>query len=126
MTDRIQAKVHREGSWWVAEIPSLNQVTQARTISSVEEAVREVASLVSGNPIDTYHVEMDILVDGVPAFQERAVEIKRTRQQAQELERQAQEATRELAVQLSAAGVSVRDTAEFLGVSHQRIHQLTT
>lgn len=125
MNDQIQAKVHREGAWWVVDIPSLNQVTQARTISSVEEAVREVASLVTGKPTDTFHVAMDIHVEGVPSFQERATEIKRTREQAQELERQAQDATRELAAQLTAAGVSVRDTAEFLGVSHQRIHQLT-
>ncbi len=125
MTDRIEAKVHREGDWWVADMPTLNQVTQARTISSVEEAVREVASLVTGNPVDTFHVDMEIRVEGVPDFQVRAVEIKRTRQEAQQLERQAQEATRELANQLRAAGVSVRDAAEFLGVSHQRVRQLT-
>lgn len=125
MTERIEAKVHREGSWWVAEIPSLDHVTQARTISSVEEAVREVASLVTGGPMDGFHVDMDIQVEGVPGFQDKAVEIKRTREKAQELERQAQEATHQLANELTAAGVSVRDTAEFLGVSHQRIHQLT-
>ena len=109
----------------MVDIPSLDQTTQARTISSVEEAVREVASLVTGKPIDTFHVAMDIHVEGVPAFQERAAQIKRTRERAQELERQAQDATRELAAQLTAAGVSVRDTAESLGVSQQRIHQVT-
>lgn len=85
----------------MVDIPSLNQTTQARTISSVEEAVREVASLVTGKPIDTFHVAMDIHVEGVPAFQKRAAEIKRARERAQELERQAQDATRELAAQLT-------------------------
>ena len=78
----------------MVDIPSLDQTTQARTISSVEAAVREVASLVTGKPIDTFHVAMDIHVEGVPAFQKRAAEIKRTREQAQD-------ATRELAAQLT-------------------------
>ena len=89
------------GAWWVVDIPSLDQTTQARTISSVEAAVCEVASLVTRKPIDTFHVAMDIHVEEVPAFQKRAAEIKRTRERAQELERQAQDATRELAAQLA-------------------------
>lgn len=125
MNERIEANVHREGSWWVAEIPSLGQVTQARTISSVEEAVREVASLVKGGPAELFQVDMDIQVKDVPEFATRAAAIRQAREQAQELERQAQEETRVLAKELKDAGVSVRDTAEFLGVSHQRIHQLT-
>ena len=47
-------------AWWVVGIPSPDQATQARSISSVEEAVREVGSLVTGNPIDTFHVAIDI------------------------------------------------------------------
>lgn len=67
MTDQIQAEVHRQGACRVAGIPSLDRATQARTISSVEEAVREVASLVTGKPIDTFHVAMDIREEGVPS-----------------------------------------------------------
>ncbi|WIM70357.1 hypothetical protein [Corynebacterium suedekumii] len=126
MSTRVEAVVHRQGQWWEVEIPSLGQVTQARTMSAVEAAIAEVAHLVTGQPISCFDIVMDIRVDGIRSIAQRAAEIRSKRERAHELEREAQEATRALAVELRNAGVSGRDAAEFLGVSHQRIHQLTS
>jgi len=95
-------------------------------MSAVEAAIAEVAHLVTGQPISSFDIVMDIRVDGIRSIAQRAAEIRSKRERAHELEREAQEATRALAVELRNAGVSGRDAAEFLGVSHQRIHQLTS
>ena len=55
-TQTLDVEVQQEGNWWVANIPSLDQVTQARTLPELDEAVCEVASLVTGQPPHTFTV----------------------------------------------------------------------
>ncbi len=49
---------------------------------------------------------------------------RRAREQARSADRLAVERTREAAAALTSRGISMRDAAAILGISHQRVHQL--
>ncbi|MEJ7765206.1 MAG: helix-turn-helix domain-containing protein, partial [Acidimicrobiales bacterium] len=48
----------------------------------------------------------------------------RARTQAHNADRLAIDKTRQAAIELSRRGISMRDAATILGISHQRVHQL--
>ena len=51
---------------------------------------------------------------------------RQARTQARNADRVAIEQTRKAAVALTGRGISMRDAAAILGISHQRVHQLLT
>jgi DNA-binding CsgD family transcriptional regulator len=51
---------------------------------------------------------------------------RRARDQARNADHLAIEQTRKAAVALTSRGISMRDAAAILGISHQRVHQLLT
>lgn len=114
-----------EGGWWIAElrgVPGVN--SDGRTVADARRRVREALSLAIGDDA----AERAELVDDVklPATLKRAVRrAVATRAKADKLQVAAQEATRTLVKQLTRRyGLSVRDAADLLGVSHQRVQQL--
>jgi hypothetical protein len=62
---------------------------------------------------------------GDPELDITALEVRRLRQQADELAATATARTGQAAAKLVARGLSVRDAAALLGVSPQRVSQLT-
>jgi predicted RNase H-like HicB family nuclease len=63
----------------------------------------------------------------LPKSAEKAVEqARQAREQARRANRLAIERTRKAATILTSRGVSMRDAAAILGISHQRVHQLLT
>lgn len=114
-----------EGGWWIAElrgVPGIN--SDGRTVADARRRVREALSLAVGDEA----AERAELVDDVrlPADLKRAVRrAVVTRAKADKLQAAAQEATRTLVKELTRRyGLSVRDAADLLGVSHQRVQQL--
>ncbi|MHB1498484.1 MAG: hypothetical protein ACYCXN_11310, partial [Acidimicrobiales bacterium] len=51
---------------------------------------------------------------------------QKARDQARTADRLAIEQTRKAAIALTTRGISMRDAATILGISHQRVHQLLT
>jgi predicted RNase H-like HicB family nuclease len=109
--------------WWVATVPDVRGChTQGRTLTQARRRIREALGLFVANS------ESASLIDEVvlPAHVRRALvrsESARTRadnQKALAKERM-NEAVRVLTRDF---GLSVRDAAELLGVSHQRVQQL--
>jgi len=121
------ATATRSGTWWAIEVTSglphdMLGVTQARRLSELERVTKDV--IVDLTEIDRASIEVDIQVD-VPSELARLIELYN---QADDLEAAArtQAATDRSA---AAAGLlkehlTMREAAQLLGISHQRIKQL--
>jgi hypothetical protein len=123
-----QVTVSREAGQWLADVPELQGAhTYARSLPTLDQAVREVIVLAADLP-DEAMPELVIDYDyhtGDPELDTAAAEVRRLRQQAEELSVTAATRTGQAAAKLVAKGLSVRDAAALLGVSPQRISQLT-
>lgn len=120
--------VTREDSHWLADVPELQGAhTYARSLPTLDQAVREVIVLAADLP-DEAVPELILDYDyhtGDPELDITALEVRRLRQQADELAATATARTGQAAAKLVARGLSVRDAAALLGVSPQRVSQLT-
>jgi DNA-binding CsgD family transcriptional regulator len=120
--------VTREDSHWLADVRDLQGAhTYARNLPALDQAVREVIVLAADLP-DEAMPELVIDYDyhtGDPELDTTAVEVRRLRRQAYELAATAAAQTEQAAIRLVARGLSVRDAAALLGISPQRVSQLT-
>jgi hypothetical protein len=120
--------VTREDGRWLADVPELQGAhTYARSLPSLDQAVREVVVLAAELPDDAMP---ELVLDydyhtGDPDLDATALEVRRLRRQADDLTAAAIVRTGQLAVQLVARGLSVRDVAALLAISPQRVSQLT-
>jgi DNA-binding NarL/FixJ family response regulator len=120
--------VTREDGQWLADVPELQGThTYARSLPSLDQAVREAVVLAAGLPDEAMP---DLVLDydyhtGDPDLDATALEVRRLRRQADELAAAAASRTGQAAAQLVARGLSVRDVAALLGISPQRVSQLT-
>jgi DNA-binding NarL/FixJ family response regulator len=120
--------VTREDGQWLADVPELQGAhTYARSLPSLDQAVREAVVLAADLPDEAMR---DLVLDydyhtGDPDLDATALEVRRLRRQADELAATAASRTGQAAAQLVARGLSVRDVAALLGISPQRVSQLT-
>jgi predicted RNase H-like HicB family nuclease len=120
--------VTREDGQWLADVPELQGAhTYARSLPSLDQAVREAVVLAADLPDEAMP---DLVLDydyhtGDPDLDATALEVRRLRRQADELAATAASRTGQAAAQLVARGLSVRDVAALLGISPQRVSQLT-
>lgn len=120
-----KAIVTRDGKWWMITIPELNELTQARRLGEVEQMARELIAVTLDVPLGDVNVDVDVTAAGhVTNISGRAKQIRLERERAAELERSAVQHAAQLARQLAAEDVPVRDIGTVLGVSYQRAHQL--
>ena len=123
-----QVVVTREDDVWLADIPSLAGAhTYSRTLAGLDQAVREVVVLAVDLPDDEMpHVRLDYLFHtGDPELDDVAAEVRALRTRADKLANAAAARTSSAAAMLVARGFSVRDVAALLGISPQRVSQLT-
>lgn len=114
-----------ESGWWVASVRGVRGChTQGRTVEEARRRIAEALTLFVGN------ARKASLVDEVklPTEAARAVRAYATlRKKAEQEDRRAALAARR-AVRVLRSGrlkMSARDAARLLGLSHQRVHQLT-
>lgn len=118
------ASVAREGKWWMIRVPELGGLTQSRRLADAELMAREWIALTAKVPLDDVAVTVSVdRIDTVDVLG-RLAAIRAQREQATELERDAIRGTAQLAKDLAAANVPVRDIGAALGISFQRAHQL--
>ena len=120
--------VTREPDAWLADVPELSGAhTFARTLPALDRAVREVIVLAADLPDEAmdglslaweYHTG-DAVVD------QDAARVRALRAEADQLAAAASTSTAEAAQRLVEHGLSVRDTAVLLGISPQRVSQMT-
>jgi len=130
MTDResYRVVVTREDGHWLADVPELAGAhTFARTLPSLDKAVREVVVLAADLPDE----EMGALRlaweyrTGDTTLDEEAAQVRALRAEADQLTARAGARTAAMARELVTRGMSVRDIAVLLGVSPQRVSQMT-
>lgn len=116
--------VEREPGFWVIRIPELSQVvTQARRLVDVKQNAREAIAVWLNKKVDDIEVSVGIkLSDGVQSVLDEA---KTLQQEANERLDRASKATSEVArVMTKDLGMTLREAAEVLGISFQRVAQL--
>lgn len=120
----FDVKVTREGKWWMVEIPELDGLTQARRLAEVGQMAREWIALTLDLPfsqVDANIVEVDVEGLDVQAAGDLVAQL---REDVRQLEALISGVTAATAEKLVGEGVPVRDVAEVLGLSHQRISQI--
>ena len=120
-------EITREGKWWMIHIPDIEGLTQARRLSEATTMAREYISLAQGIPVDTIRIEVASIRMDEPEFRELlelATGIRSRRAQAAEIDKQVTRDAHQFALMLNTYGVPVRDIAELLDVSPQRVSQL--
>ena len=121
-----EATVTREGKWWMVAIPEIDGLTQARRLSEAEKMAREYVAVTLDLAIDSVAIRLHLgRVAGIDVS-ETLAEIRDDRQRVAELETATRERSSELARELAAAQIPVRDIGTMMGVSFQRAHQLVT
>jgi predicted RNase H-like HicB family nuclease len=133
---RYLAEVERDDLGnWLASVPALRGVhTYARTLASLRSHLQDAIALwlevelVDAGDRDPHIDRKAIAVElqvKLPARVRRATDsARRRRERARTAEAEASAANREAARALTEAGLSRRDAAELLGLSHQRVDQL--
>jgi DNA-binding NarL/FixJ family response regulator len=120
--------VTREDGHWLADVPGLAGAhTYARSLPALDQAVREVVVLAAGLPDEAMpglSVDYDYHT-GDPELDTTALEVRRLRRESDELAAAATARTGQAVARLAARGLSVRDIAALLGISPQRVSQLT-
>jgi len=110
---------------WLATVPELKGAhTHARTIAGLKAGLREVVVLAGDRPDEDLHdmdaFEVKLLLDLVPPIKQ-ALEVRAV---AARSEDRARAATHEAVAWTRVQGIGMRDAAELLGISHQRVAQL--
>ncbi len=126
--DTYRVIITRDDGHWLADVPSLHGAhTYARSLAALDQAVREVVVLAADLPDEAmpglvlefeYHT-------GDTSLDATTREVRQLRRQADEIAAAATARTSEAAAELVARGMSVRDVAALLGISPQRVSQLT-
>jgi hypothetical protein len=122
--DVYRVNVTRERGVWLADVPDVPGAhTFARSLSALQRSVREVVVLMTdraGDALDAFdldvHYDIGDCSTAVPAA-------RRARAKAERAERASADAVRRAVGRLPAS-MSVRDVAELLGISHQRVAQV--
>ncbi|BBX53858.1 hypothetical protein GCM10009645_30470 [Mycolicibacterium poriferae] len=127
MTHQYKIEIAREGKWWMVYIPDIDGVTQARRLSEATTRAREYIALDQNVPYDDISIETASVRMQDPVFRElleSARGIRNMRAHAQTLENEAMRNAQEFALWLTRYGIPVRDVAELLDISPQRVSQL--
>lgn len=120
------ARLEREKDGrWTVELEEEPRVhTWGKTAVQALSRMREAAALW----FETDEDHIDLVPHPVlPKATSQTVDAARAaRDEARDADRLAAERTRKAAAALTRRGISMRDTAAILGISHQRVHQLLT
>ena len=120
---KVTARATRSGRWWSVEVPEIDGLhTQVRRLDQVEEMVRDAAALLEDLAPD------DVEVTVVPVVADLAsVSLDELAAERADLQRLRAAHTGHLVAavaELAGRGLTLRETALVLGISHQRVAQL--
>lgn len=118
-----EATARRDGRFWLIEVHGLGW-TQARHVREIEPMARDLVASMRRVPVDSVEVVVTTrLPDKVQGHLARAEEL---RQESARAQAQAATEVRTATRELLDVGLTLRDVAQLLGVSYQRVHQLTS
>ncbi len=125
MADRktYHVDARRDGRWWFVYVPELDTAGQARKVRQIEGAARDVISLFLNVDPDSFDVE--IFVEIPTAARNLWSEAKLREEHAREETDAAAKLARKAVRALLDDGLGETEAAQVLGLSRQRIHQLS-
>jgi hypothetical protein len=122
---RYAVRAYRSGDWWAIEIPEVRGIfSQARRLDGVEFMARDAIAVNFEVAPDSFDVE--IRPDLGDADLDRLMRVVRDeRARAAEAAERAAAGTEVAVRRLSERGYPIRDIGALLGISFQRVAQLT-
>ena len=119
----LTAYAERHEGWWIITVPEIKGLfTQTRRLDQIEAMVKDAASLLTDQPEDAFTVTV------IPKLLEETTAKIRALKEAKERLRESEVAlatvNREVAPELAAQGLTVRDIGSILDISYQRAAQL--
>lgn len=119
----------RDGRWWAVTIPTLGEdaLTQARRLSEVEDEARDYIAVTLDVAPST--IDIEVIIDDFGQarnVQERSVWIRAARKLIEQLEDDVQRETQALTTELTAENVPMREIAQLVGTTFQRVGQLAS
>lgn len=125
MKREYDVEVTRENRWWMIHVPAIDGLTQARRIGEVEDMARSLIAVTTDTPVTDISVRVvSITVPEHGDIAAEAAHVRTLRTQAAAADLAAAAGSSSYARQLTKAGVPVRDIAELLDISPQRVSQL--
>lgn len=122
-TTTYRATATRDGRWWSVELHDLPApmfgFTQGRDLEDAEAMARDAIATLLGVSIES--VAVDLRVPTADAAMKRVNDAREAKARAA---RDEQAALAAAARDLTAEGVTQRDAARMLGLSHQRVSQI--
>jgi hypothetical protein len=117
----VTARVTRSGDWWAIEVPDIPGLfTQARRLDQVVPMVRDAAKLLGAGDVG---VAVQVMLSPEAMAEVRAM--KEANAEAARVQAASAEKARQVVHELRQwYGLSVRDVAQVIGVSPQRVSQL--
>lgn len=125
MSKTLTAHATRSGEWWAIEVPEIPGLfTQAKRLDQIEPVVAEAASDLSGDPAESFLVEVTATLEDrkVKTLADAAIE---ARQELSEAQERASAASHDAVSALRDQGLTVRDVASILGITPQRVSQIS-
>lgn len=120
---RYSVVARREGRLWSLEVAAVpGALSMVRRLDQAEEHIREAIAYVLDIPADSFAIALRTEVP--PEWDEKLRNLAALRHSADQAASAASSASRALASELKAAGLSVRDAGLLMGVSPQRVSQL--
>lgn len=122
--------VYRDDRWWMIRVPELDGtqgidevISQARRYAEIEPQARDLIALVADVAPSTIELDLHVTVENLD-ITATADQIAADRKAAAEAERRVLVESTRAAQELKAAGVTLRDIGDIIGVSFQRVGQL--
>jgi DNA-directed RNA polymerase specialized sigma subunit len=119
-TYTVTAKRWKHG--WELHIDGIG-VTQSKTLATADQMVRDYIETLTDADVSGAEV---VITPELGALGDKVTTVRAQVDAAERAQRDAAAAKRRLADDLRAAGLSVSDTAEILGVSRGRVSQLSS
>jgi len=114
--------VSRGERYWIVDVPQVERATQAKRLRDVEAMARDLISLMTNQPEDSFQLSIETRLPSDVSEHLRSAE--HLRGVAADAQKRAADEARAAARALGEAGLTVRDIGDALGISHQRAHQL--
>jgi hypothetical protein len=117
------ARAQRVDGWWAISVDGLKGAhTQVRRLDQAEDAVRDLVGLILDIPTDSFEVNIDPEIE--PPVRMAIKNFEKAQMEAAKAQ-VALSAKREAAAVVISEKLTVRDAGYLLGISHQRVAQLT-
>lgn len=117
---RVHAE--REGKFWLLRVPELDIMTQARRLTEADEMARDLIATWLDIAPDAFTIDLDVALPDELA--QRRDHARQLRDEADRLREQAADEFRAVVREAHEAGLSVRELAVALKLSHQRAQQI--